>query len=371
MATRTAVRYPFEPDFAVAPGETLLENIESLSMSQAELAVRAGLSAKTVNQIVQGKAPITPETAIRLERVTGTLAHFWLNLEAAYRAQLSRHEESRQLEEQLEWLASIPVRELLRRGAIEPAKNRIATLRAVLTFFGVSSVETWNDLWLSPSAAFRKSKAFRGKPGAIAAWLRLGELQAHAIQCEPYDKARFEAALGRIRRLTAEPLGSLEPKLRELCAASGVALVIVREIPGAAVSGATRWLSPDKALIQLSLRYKSDDQFWFSFYHEAGHILRHGKKLGFIEDEGADSDLEDGANAFAASFLIPREHEPRLGGLKSTSAIIEFSKALGIAPGIVVGRLQRDKVIPFSHCQHLKRRFEWKAAAAPSTSSPK
>lgn len=359
MATLTAERYPFEPDFAVAPGETLLELIESLSMSQAELAVRAGLSAKTVNQIVQGKAPVTPETAIRLERVTGTLANFWLSLESNYRAQLSRQDESSELEAQLEWLASVPVRELLRRRAIEPAKDRVATLRAVLSFFGVSSVETWKGLWLSPSAAFRKSRAFRGKPGAIAAWLRLGEVQAHSIRCEPFDKERFESALGVIRKLTTESPSVFEPKMRELCSASGVAVVVVPEIPGAPVCGATRWLSPDKALIQLSLRYKSDDQFWFSFFHEAGHILRHGKKLGFIEDGEGRSALEEEANAFAASFLIPREHEARLGGLKSSHAIVEFSKAIGIAPGIVVGRLQREKVIAFSHCQHLKRRFEW------------
>lgn len=87
MATLTAERYPFEPDFTVRPGVTLSETIGSLSMSQAELAVRAGLSARTVNLIVQGKAPITHETAIRLERVTGVPAHFWLRLESNFRAQ--------------------------------------------------------------------------------------------------------------------------------------------------------------------------------------------------------------------------------------------------------------------------------------------
>ena len=363
MATLTARRYVFEPDFAVLPGDTLLETIESCSMSQAELALRAGLSAKTVNQIVQGKAPITPETAIRLERVTGVPAALWLGLESNFRAQLSRLEESVQLKGQLEWLASVPVRELLRRGSIEKGKDRVATLRAVLNFFGVSSVDAWKALWLSPSAAFRKSRAFRGKPEAMAAWLRLGELQAHMIRCEPYSRERFETSLGAIRTFTAESPSVHELKMRKLCAASGVALVIVPEIPRNPVSGATRWLSPDKALIQLSLRYKSDDQFWFSFFHEAGHLLRHGKKLGFIEDGGPGSDLEDEANAFAGSFLIPREHEVRLSALKSTTAILEFSKALGIAPGIVVGRLHRDKVIPYSHCQHLKRRFEWREVA--------
>ena len=363
MATLTARRYVFEPDFAVLPGDTLLETIESCSMSQAELALRAGLSAKTVNQIVQGKAPITPETAIRLERVTGVPAALWLGLESNFRAQHSRLEESVQLKGQLEWLASVPVRELLRRGSIEKGKDRVATLRAVLNFFGVSSVDAWKALWLSPSAAFRKSRAFRGKPEAMAAWLRLGELQAHMIRCEPYSRERFETSLGAIRTFTAESPSVHELKMRKLCAASGVALVIVPEIPRNPVSGATRWLSPDKALIQLSLRYKSDDQFWFSFFHEAGHLLRHGKKLGFIEDGGPGSDLEDEANAFAGSFLIPREHEVRLSALKSTTAILEFSKALGIAPGIVVGRLHRDKVIPYSHCQHLKRRFEWREVA--------
>ena len=123
-----------------------------------------------------------------------------------------------------------------------------------------------------------------------------------------------------------------------------------------------RWLSPEKALIQLSLRYRTDDQFWFSFFHEAGHILNDPKKVVYIDDDGTDG-CEEEANRFAGSFLIPTEQPSALARLTTHAAIVGFAKAIGIAPGIVLGRLQKEGIVPWrSYLNDLKRRFEWRGA---------
>ena len=148
--------------------------------------------------------------------------------------------------------------------------------------------------------------------------------------------------------------------MRRLCAAAGVAVVFTPEIKGAPVSGATQWLTPDKALLQLSLRFKSNDHFWLSFFHEAGHILKHGKKEKFVEDGGDNSAKEQEANRFAEDFLIPRQRAGELGEIHTRVQILAFAGSIGIAPGIVVGRLQKMGI--FDHaCWHnnLKEHFQW------------
>ncbi len=355
-------RYPFEPDYAVAPGETLSETLESLGMSQRDLALRTGMSTKTINEIVKGKAPITPDTSVLLERVTGVPSRMWNNLEANYREQLAKIADRQRLEEDLDWLKSIPTSEVIKQGVIEKQQDKVSLLHAMLSFFGVASSESWHDLWMQPEASFRKSSAFEAQPGAVATWLRLGELRAQEVETEPYDKDEFKDALPEIRELTTEGPGVFEPKMKELSASAGVAVVFVPEIKKCPTSGVARWLTAEKALIQLSLRHKSDDHFWFSFFHEAGHILNDAKKEVYIDDGDEEEEREGKANRFAANFLIPPSEADQLPLLKSKAAVRRFAESIGIAPGIVVGRLQKDKLIPYTHMNDLKRRFHWKQA---------
>lgn len=355
----TTKRYVFEPEYAVPPGRTLQETIDALGMGQRDLSTRAGLSSKHINQIIQGVAPISQETAIRLEQVTGVPARIWNNLEVNYRAQLARLEEKKRLEHDLAWLKKIPTAELIKRGKIEKHTDRVLLLKAVLGFFGVADVEAWKKIWLSPTVAYRKSAVFQEKSEAMATWLRLGELEARAISCVPFDKSRFRAVLREIRAITAEKPEVFEPKMKTLCAEAGVAVVLIPEIKNAPVSGATQWLTPEKARLQLSLRHKTNDHFWFTFFHEAGHILFGGKKEAFIDLNNAIGKGEREADRFAANHLIPPQRASELNGLKSARAIEAFAKSIGIAPGIVVGRLQHERIIGYDQFNGLKMRFQW------------
>jgi addiction module HigA family antidote len=333
-------KYEFEPDYAVPPGDTLLEVMESLEMIQKELAKRTGLTEQTLTRIFKGEQPISYETANRLELVTQVPARMWNNLEAQYREQLAKLEERRRLGANIQWLKTIPTKELVDRGCLEATDDKVSLLRNVLAFFGVSSVEAWQEVWDVPAVAARRSTCFETRPGDAAAWIRQGELQAHQIECRPFDKKKFKESLLKIRGLTREAPHVFEPEMKRLCAEAGVAVALVREMKKVPWNGATRWLTPNKAMILLSLRGRGEDKFWFSFFHEAGHVLNDGKKDLLINDESQDDPRELKANSFAAEILIPSRYDDAISRFRSGAEILQLADELGICPGIVAGRYQ-------------------------------
>lgn len=365
MAERYTNQYT--PDSVSRPGETLQEVLEDRQMTQVELASRMGRPKKTINEIIQGKAAITPETAIQLERVLGIPASFWNNLERNYREFLARRDEEERLASSTDWLEKLPVRKMVELGWIEKKTESVDQARELLNFFGIASPGQWQKVFELPQATFRHSQAFESDSGALAAWLRRGTLEGQSIDCEPFDRARLRSALVEARELTREPPEVFSRALVEQCARAGVAVAFVPELPKCRAHGATRWLSPQKALIQLSLRYKWADIFWFSFFHEAGHVLLHGKREVFIEDRTAapdDTEQEKEANRFAADLLIPAEHLERLRAAAQRkrlgkARVRAFADELGIHPGIVVGRLQHEGWLPFSYLNGLRDLLEW------------
>ncbi len=350
----------YDPDYATPPGATVQETLDSLGLSQAELAERTGRPKKTVNEIIKGKAAITPETALQLERVLGVPASFWNNLERNYRAVLARQEERSHLARHVEWLESFPLRTMIRRGWVRPSPDKLQQLRELLNFFGVVSPEVWSQLWSPQVATYRRTAAFESNFKAIAAWLRQGELESQQISCRTFNTTQFRKALTAIRALTIQLPQVFEPLMVELCANAGVAVVFIKEFPKTGTYGATRWLSPKKALMQLSLRYKFNDQFWFTFFHEAAHILLHGKRRLFVEADFIDDENEQEANRFAADFLIPRGEFDRFvrGGEFDRDQVLALARRLGIAPGIVVGRLQKEGMLTYSKLNSLKLRYD-------------
>lgn len=340
---------PFKPDYASPPGETLAETLDAMGLTQTELARRMGRPIKTVNEIIQGKAALTADTALELEQVLGVPASFWNGLESNYRESLARQRAAQRLEVDEGWLSRIPVALMQKRGWITRTNEKRALMEELLRFFGCTSVATWTEIWGDPDVAYRKSPKLQSHPEALAAWLRRAEIEGRKQNCGVYDAAKFEAALQRLKKATLLPPIEWPEAIRNECNPCGVAFVFLPELPGTRVSGATRQLTDDCALIVQSGRFKDDGHFWFTFFHEARHVLqRKLRREWWIEEDGEDDPLEKDADRFAREFLIPAgkivETRERHDGKMTLAAGEALAKELGIAPGIVAGRLQFDKI---------------------------
>ncbi len=359
MARNGKARLGFDPDYAVLPGKTLVETIQELGITQKELSARTGFVEKHISQIITGKAPISPQAALRFEQVTGVPARIWNQLEANYQERLAKLEAAERDAKTLEWLDAVPYKELVKRKAIPECASKVEYLQATLAFFRVATVEAWREGWACHRIAFRKSSCVAGVDGAIAAWVRLAEIAAEKHECQPYSAAAFRAALKDIRKLTRKGPDVFVPAMRDLCTGAGVALALVPELPKAPVSGAARWLTKTKAMIALNLRGKANDRFWFTFFHEAGHILHDDHKEVFVDVAYSDDPCERHANTFAGEFLIPRAYSKRVQQLRTKAEVEAFASEIGIHPGIVVGRLQHDDLIPYAHLNALKTKLIW------------
>jgi HTH-type transcriptional regulator/antitoxin HigA len=362
------VRTQYRPCYVSPPGNTLLETLEAIGMPRAELAQRIGQPVQIINDIIQAKAVITDEIAWQLEQVLRIPASFWLNGERHHREFLAALSKERRLRRWVGWLKEIPIQYMMQQGWIPTHREKTLQVLEALKFFAVASPTGWRSAWEYAVLMYRRSQAKTSNFGALTAWLRQGAIQSRLIDCSPYDEERFRKALVRIRSLTLESEGVWQEELVRLCASAGVAVVFVREVPEIGVSGAVHWIDTTKALVQLGLHHETEDQFWLTFFHEAGHIIRHGVRIYYWEvDEKNREQEEYEADVFATDTLIDRTQWREFlaqESYRTREGIKEFASKVGIAAGIVVGRLQQERLLPFDHYNDLKRRLLWDAEEA-------
>jgi addiction module HigA family antidote len=348
-------------DLAVPPGELLAEELEARGMTQKELAERTGRPEQKISEIINGKKSITQDTALELEKVLGISAEFWVNLEASYQLTKARLREKSELERQEDWLDFFPLQELRARGYIPRSRNKRETVGALLKFFGVASFPALRQRQEAFIQEYRITPKSRVSEGALWAWLRVGAMQARQIETAPYNQSRFLNVLSDIRSLTTERAQVFFPRMIELCASTGVAFVIVKQFPKSGANGVVRWLSADKAMIQLSTKRGWTDIFWFTFFHEAKHVLDRQKRRAFVNGINDDPEAEATADRFAQDMLIPTDEWSRFVVPRAWSSlrVRELAQLVGIHPGIVVGRLQHEGLIPPSDLNDLRTRFVW------------
>jgi HTH-type transcriptional regulator / antitoxin HigA len=349
----------FQPKWTSSPGETISDILKEKRLSLIEFAEHMEHTPEDINDLLQGRSTITIAIARRLEKVLGASMEFWISRDFQYREDIKKFQKTEK-----EWLRQLPIGDMIKFRWLIPIPHPSNEINACLHFFDVPNISAWQKKYanLQKIAVFRTSPSFDSRLAAVATWLRQGEVVGSAINCNSWNAKQFLESLSRIRSLTKEKNPSqFIPKLQSYCAECGVAVAIVRAPSGCRASGATRFITPDKALLQFSFRYLTDDHFWFTFFHEAGHLLLHEKRGLFLEGiENSLTTEEEEANKFAAHTLIPPEYEPDF--LKLTlngREVIRFAVMIGISAGIVVGQLQHFKKIGRNQLNGLKRHFIW------------
>lgn len=360
-------RSAFERDWAVSPGATVRAIMASRDMLDGDVSAQLDLTLEDLADLIEGRVAIDRNLADRLAGVLGPSSRFWLTREALYRHPRQTTLPEGLVGEQSAFIARIPVADMRKLGWID-AYDRTNRRDIALRFFE-DDYGDWrrNGRDLLEAVAFRTSPSHVADPGAVAAWLRQGVRQARSLSCPDWDPEGLAQALDDIRALTREKNPSVFfPKLANLCQRYGVAIVCVRTPAGCRASGATHFAPWGSPIVQLSFRYRSDDHFWFTVFHEIGHLLLHGASPMFVE--GADyiaGEEELEADAFAQETLIRRDLQDEMLSLgRDHRRVMRFAKRAGVSPGIVVGQMQKHNLIRYDQLNFLKIRYNWSRVAS-------
>lgn len=340
---------------ATPPGATIKEQLAYRGMTQKEFANRMGMSEKHISRLINGDVHLTPDTAERLELVLGVPASFWNRLEAIYQEKMAKVRRERESAEEEELAKQYPYNELSKLGVVPKTSKANEKAVYLCKYFEVSSLKLVQNHDLMPIAC-RKLSDTRKSIFAMLALAQYAKIKARDIETKPFNGEKLHRKIKEIRKLTlAEDTGFSE-KLTDILSECGVALVFLPQIQGSFLHGVSFVSKNDKVVIGITMRGKDADRFWFSLFHEIAHIL-----LGHIyQQEGVSDKDELDADKLASSYLIPDEKLRAFYAQANYSiqSISSFAQALGIGRGILIGRLQHDKKIPYSQFNAYKIKYQ-------------
>ena len=339
---------------ATPPGATIKEQLTDRGMSQKEFAARMDMSEKHISKLINGEVQLTPETAVKLEMVLGVPAQFWSNLEAIYREKIVKAESEIAMDCDIEMAKNIPYVEMAKNGWVpetKVAKEKVVYLRK---YFEVVQLSLLENQQITKIACRRLAITDKSDL-ALMAWAQEAKIKARDIETSSIDIKGLTAALPQIRKMTLLPPKSFCGKLKGSLADCGVALVFLPHLKGSFLQGAS-FMDGNRIVVGLTARGKDADKFWFSLFHELGHIV-----LGHIsKPHGTTDDDEKVADRWSENTLIPAKdfEEFRSRNDYTERGVLRFAKEQEIAPGIVVGRMQMEGLIKYSMLNNLKEKYD-------------
>lgn len=338
---------------ATPPGATIKEQLNDRNMSQKEFAARMNMSEKHISRLINGDVQLTPDVAVRLETVLGVPAKFWNNLEAIYREKIVKAEAENAMDADVRLAKQFPYSEMVKLGWVpetRDAKEKVICLRK---YFEVVELSLLGSDLITKIACRRLGITEKGDL-ALMAWAQEAKLRARHIKTSSISGRSLVAAMPDIRRMTVLKPKEFCPKIESCLADCGIALIFLPHLKGSFLQGAT-FPDGNKIVVGLTARGKDADKFWFSLFHELAHIV-----LGHVGQTGGTSDEDEkAADKWASSMLIAEGDFDvfKLAGNYSEQAVLEFAGKQGIAPGIVVGRMQREGIIKYSMLNNLKEQY--------------
>jgi len=350
------VKNEYNPQIVSHPGLGLREKLEELQMSPKEFAVRCNKPVKTISEVLNGKSAITPDMAVQFENVLHIPAKFWLKRQYNYDEFVARSNRQETIEGATDWARLFPYADMAKKGWVPKTSRVEEKAEHLMEYFSFSSHISWEKFYMKSElkASFRISLAHTNTPHALSAWLRRGDIQAQAIEAPEYSAKALRAVLPQLKAIMAKQPDDFFQQAQALCLGAGLKLVYTPCLPKAPINGVARWIENNTTpLIQLSCRQKRNDVFWFSFFHELGHILLHGRKDIFLENveyEGFDAEKEAAADAFAIAWTFSEKQETEVmkKNRLTTDDIVVYAEKFQTHPAMIIGRLQKKEVIHYS-----------------------
>ncbi len=340
-------------EFIIHPGETLKEILEDRNMSQKELAIRTDVTESHVSSVVNCQKAISVSYAKKLDYALGIDASFWINLQANYDKELADFEEVNGISDRelgiLKRLNSI-VKYLKTIKMLEPEAHGPILVIYLRKLLNISSLIRIPEI--SQTGAYRLATATNVDSYVLFTWLRMCDLIAQDQKTErELDVDRLKDKISLIKKLMFEDVADVQPRLKTYLAECGIRFSIVKNFRGAPVQGVIKKNDDGTLNLLMTTRRKFADIFWFTFFHEIGHIINGDIEDKLVDYDFAKGEVEDRADKFAANTLIdPADYERFVAKKDFTLPSIQrFSAQQNIPAYILIGRLQRDGCVKYYH----------------------
>ena len=339
------------------PGYYIKEIIEELGLSQDDFAKRLGTTPKTLSVIINGGQRLSSDIAYKLSKMLGTSVEYWLNLQSIFDAAVTEMKAGEELEHEraiLKTLGYSYFRDYFGLPNLpRQIDEQVAQVRQFLQVGSLTVLEK-TDLAVSfRSVPIEKEASTVVKSNAM---LQIAVNEALETDAPKYNKARFEQAVQSALVQTSNHDGFFEI-LREEFRHAGVIFVILPNLSGSKTNGATKRVN-ERVMLMVNDRRLSADSFWFTLFHEIGHIMTNDFGVSAEGDSGAKEELAD---AYARDMLVdPKAYAAFVErDVFTPSAVCSFAKAIERDPGIVVGRLQKDELVPYTDraLNKMKKRY--------------
>ncbi len=351
--------HTFNPDWVSAPGDSISRLMSRNNQSVESLSQNSGFSIEYIEKILLGHNKITRKFAEAISNELGGNTDFWMKREKEYRnhkADLTNSFKS--------WVNEFPYADLSKFGWVGITKSVTEKYHNLLDYFSSDSIGDWENKFngLLTETSYRVSNSFDSKALSVVSWLNRAEVELTESELGIWDPVALEGKLEYLKSLTrTKDPAIFVPLIKKELNIVGVSMSIIPTPSGCALNGATYTSKQGNPVIILSSRYLSDDQFWFTFFHEVAHVLLHLDRGLILEGGKTEEAIEHEADKFASNLLIPKEFEGELFTLsvKNWKKIPRFAKKIGVSSGIILGQLQFKKLIPPSHLNKLKTRYKW------------
>ena len=335
----------YKNKIAFHPGYYIKEIVDASGLTQEDYAKRLGTTPKNLSDLIRGEQRLSFEMASKLSRMQGSSVNYWMNLQSTYDSLIAEFNSDKELKREREIFSYLSYAYFRKNFGLPDLSHRVEDqIKEVRKFLAVATLSVFAKRDMTVSFRSADTGMTEGNIVKANVMVQIAMNEALKIDAPKFNRKMFERVADQALEMTACH-GSFYPQLKEEFRKAGVKFIILPNIPGSKTNGATKKMR-DNVLLMVNDRRRNSDTFWFTLFHEIGHIINGDYGISFENEIG---DQEDAANKFAQDKLIPPAAYQNFlsDGKFDRESIQDFAENINRDPAIVLGRLQKDGILGF------------------------
>lgn len=331
---------------AFHPGHYIKEIVDESGLTQEDFAKRLDTTPKNLSLLIRGEQSLSIDIAMKLSRLIGTSVNYWLKLQNAYDTLIAEFRSEKELVEERKIFEYFDYRFFKENyGLPDLPRQKDEQIKALRTFLNVATLTVLSKRDMAVSFRSSAENLTQASTVKANAMVQIATNKALKTELPGFNRKKFEEAVKYALTLTKNH-EEFYPLIRKAFGEAGVIFVIMPNIAGSKTNGATKKIGKN-IMLMVNDRRLNTDSFWFTLFHEIGHIINGDYGISFEQETG---EQEEAANKFAQDSLIPSDRYQEFVECAKfdLQSIKDFANSINRDPGIVLGRLQNDKIVAFN-----------------------